>query len=81
MATIPEIEAQIHALWTKGEARTPEESVALGRLLTTLRTEMPPGDFYTHVHEVLHIPERDAQHLMTQARTSQEADHGPAPEG
>ena len=80
MATIPEIEAQIHALWTKGEARTPEESVALGRLLTTLRTEMPPGDFYRHVQEVLHIPERDAQHFMTQSRTSQGADSGPVPE-
>jgi hypothetical protein len=34
MATIPEIEARIHALWTKGEARTREESVALGQLLT-----------------------------------------------
>src|SRR5919106_6824635 len=49
MATIPEIEARIHALWTKGEARTREESVELGRLLTALEAEMPPGDFYTHV--------------------------------
>jgi hypothetical protein len=81
MATIPEIEAQIHALWVKGEARTPDESVALGRLLTTLRTEMPPGDFYRHVQEVLHMPEHDAQHFMTQSHTAQEADHGPAPEG
>jgi hypothetical protein len=81
MATIPEIEARIRALWTKGEACTREESVELGRLLTALRAEMPPGDFYRHVQEVLHIPERDAQHFMTQARTSQEADHGPVPEG
>jgi hypothetical protein len=27
MATIPEIEARIHALWTKGEVRSREESV------------------------------------------------------
>jgi hypothetical protein len=46
-----------------------------------LHAEMPPGDFYTHVHEVLHIPERDAQHFMTQSRTSQEADNGLVPEG
>jgi hypothetical protein len=46
MATIPEIEARIHALWAKGEARTLDESVELGRLLTALKTEMPPGDFY-----------------------------------
>ncbi len=31
MATIPEIEARIHVLWTKGEARTREESVELGQ--------------------------------------------------
>jgi hypothetical protein len=64
MATIPEIEARIHALWTKGDARTPGESVELGRLLTDLETEMPPGDFYTHVLEVLHIPAREAQQFM-----------------
>jgi hypothetical protein len=71
MATIPEIEARIHALWTKGEAHTCEESVELGQLLTTLEAEMPPGDFYTHVLEVLHIPARDAQHFMAQYRESQ----------
>jgi hypothetical protein len=49
MATIPEIEARIHALWAKGDARTLDESVELGRLLTALETEMPPGDFYKHV--------------------------------
>jgi hypothetical protein len=81
MATIPEIEARIHALWTKGEARTYEESVELGRLLTALEAEMPPGDFHEHAFEVLHLPTRDAQHFMTQARTSQDADHGPVPEG
>jgi hypothetical protein len=81
MATIPEIEAHIHALWAKGEARTREESVELGRLLTVLHTEMPPGDFYKHVLEVLHIPARDAQRFMTQYRASQEADNGPVPEG
>ena len=47
MATIPEIEARIHALWAKGDARTLDESVELGRLLTALETEMPPGDFLT----------------------------------
>jgi hypothetical protein len=81
MATIPEIEARIHALWAKGEARTPDESVELGRLLTALEIEMPPVDFYKHVLDVLHIPARDAQHFMTQYRTSQEADNGPVPEG
>ena len=49
MATIPEIEARIHALWAKGDARTLDESVEFGRLLTALETEMPPGDFYKHV--------------------------------
>jgi hypothetical protein len=71
MATIPELEARIHALWAKGDARTPDASVELGRLLTDLETEMPPGDFYTHVLEVLHIPARDAQRLMQQYRESQ----------
>jgi hypothetical protein len=71
MATIPEIEARIHALWARGDARTPDESVELGRLLTDLETEMPPGDFYTHVLEVLHIPVRDAQSFMHQYRESQ----------
>src|ERR687886_3014291 len=42
MATIPEIEARLHALWTKGEARTGEESVELGRRLAALEAEMPP---------------------------------------
>jgi len=60
MATIPEIEGRIHALWAKGDARTLEESVELGRLLTALETEMPPGDFYTHVLDVLYIPARAA---------------------
>jgi hypothetical protein len=53
MATIPEVEARIHALWAKGDARTLEESVELGQLLTELETEMPPGDFYKHVLDVL----------------------------
>jgi hypothetical protein len=81
MATIPEIEARIHALWTKGEARTCEEWVELGQLLTALEAEMPPGDFYKHVLEVLHIPAHDAQRFMTQYRASQDAEHGPVPEG
>jgi hypothetical protein len=81
MATIPEIEARIHALWAKGKARTREEAVELGRRLTALETEMPPGDFYTHFLEVLHIPARDAQHFMQQAREAQGADRRPAPEG
>jgi hypothetical protein len=71
MATIPEIEARIHALWAKGDARTLDESVELGQLLTALETEMPPGDFYTHVLEVLHIPARAAQQFMHQYRESQ----------
>ncbi len=70
MATIPEIEARIHALWAKGDARTLDESVELGQLLTELETEMPPGDFYTHVLEVLHIPARAAQQFMYQYRES-----------
>jgi hypothetical protein len=76
MATIPEIEAQIHALWAKVDARTPDESVELGRLLTALETEWPPGDFYRHVLDVLHIPARAAQDLMQQARASEGADGG-----
>jgi hypothetical protein len=80
MAGIPEIEARIHALWAKGDARTPDESVELGRLLTDLQTEKPPGDFYTHVLEVLHIPARAAQRFMQQYHESQEADSSPLPE-
>jgi hypothetical protein len=80
MATIPEIEARIHALWAKGNARTPDESLELGQLLMSLETEMPPGDFYTHVLEVLHIPARDAQRFIAQYRASQEAENTPAPE-
>jgi hypothetical protein len=64
MATIPEIDARIHALWAKGDARTPGESVALGRLLTDLETEMPPGDFSTHGLEVLDTFAREAQQFM-----------------
>jgi hypothetical protein len=71
MATIPEIEARIHALWAKGDPRTLDESVELGRLLTALQTEMPPGDFYKHVLDVLHIPARAAQQIMHQYRESQ----------
>jgi hypothetical protein len=79
MATIPEMEARIHALWAKGEARTPDESVELGRLLTALETDMPPGDFYTHVLDVLHMPAHDAQRFKEQYHASQEADNGPVP--
>ena len=71
MATIPEIEARIHGLWAKGDARTLDESVELGQLLTALETEMPPGDFYTHVLDVLYIPARAAQQFMQQYRGSQ----------
>jgi hypothetical protein len=75
MATIPEIEARIHALWDKGDARTFDESVELGRLLTELQSEMPPGDFYRHVLDVLHIPASSAQEFMQQYREYQgEAD-------
>jgi hypothetical protein len=80
MATIPEIEARIHALWAKGDARTPDESVELGRLLTALEIEMPPVDFYKHVLDVLHIPARAAQHFMEQYRASQGTDSSPEPE-
>jgi hypothetical protein len=71
MATITEIEARIHALWAKGDIRTLEASVELGQLLTALETEMPPGDFYTPVLEVLHIPACVAQQFMQQYRESQ----------
>jgi hypothetical protein len=71
MATIPEIEARIHALWAKGDACTLDESVELGRLLTALQTEMPPGDFHKHVLDVLHISTRAAQQFMQQYRESQ----------
>jgi hypothetical protein len=71
MATIPEIEERIHVLWAKGDARTLDESVELGRLLTALETEMPPGDFYKHVLDVLHIPAPAAQQFMQQYRESQ----------
>jgi hypothetical protein len=77
MATIPEIEARIHGLWAKGDARTPAESVELGRLLTALETEMPPGDFYKHVLDVLRITPRAAQHFMEQYRESQGVDRHP----
>jgi hypothetical protein len=80
MATIPEIEVRIHALWGTGDARTPDESVEFGQLLTGLEIETPPGDFYRHVLEVLHIPAREAQRFMAQSRASQGADSRPAPE-
>jgi hypothetical protein len=73
MATIPEIEARIHALWAKGDARTLDESVELGRLLTHLQTEMPPGDFYKHVLDVLHMHAHAAQRFMQQYREYQGA--------
>jgi hypothetical protein len=57
--------------WAKGDTRTREESGELGRWLTALETEMPPGDFYKHVLDVLHIPAREAQDLMYQSRASQ----------
>jgi hypothetical protein len=81
MATIPEMEARILALWGKGNARTFDESLELGRLLTALETDMPPGDFYTHVLDVLHMPARAAQRFMEQSRESQGTDSSPVPEG
>ncbi len=74
MATIPAFEERIRALRAKGRARTPEESVELGWLLTELKTQMPPGDFYTHILEVLRIPSRTAQRYMRLFRTHQEAE-------
>lgn len=68
MATIPEIEARIHALRTKGRTRTPDESVELGQLLTELKTQMPAGDFYRHVLEVLRMSARTAQRYMQRYR-------------
>jgi hypothetical protein len=75
MATIPALEARLHALWAKGDARTRDESVELGRLLTALATERPPGDVYTHVLNVLHMPAREAQRFMHQYRESPGAAH------
>jgi hypothetical protein len=54
--------------------------VELGRLLIALESEMPPGDFYKHVLEVLHMPARDAQRFMAQSRAAQGKDNTPAPE-
>lgn len=73
MATIPEIEARIHVLWAKKDRRTPDESLELGQLLANLQAELPPGDFYQHVLEVLHISASATQNLMDQYRASQEA--------
>jgi hypothetical protein len=73
MAAIPDIEARIHEPWAKGDARTLDESIELGRLLTALETEMPPGDFYKHVLDILHIPTRAAQRFMQQYREYQGA--------
>jgi hypothetical protein len=80
MATIPEIEARIYALRATGDTRTPDEAVELGQWLTSLETEMPPGDFYRHVLEVLHMPARDAQRFMAQSRAAQGADSRSVPE-
>jgi hypothetical protein len=80
MATIPEIEERIHTLWAKGDARTLEESLELGQLLAILLNEMPPGDFYKHVLDVLHIPARAAQHFIQLYREYQETDGHPDPE-
>jgi hypothetical protein len=71
MATISESEERIHALWAKGDARTLDESVELGQLLTALETDMPPGNFSTHVLEVLHMPTRAAQQFIHRYRESQ----------
>jgi len=81
MATIPEIEARIQTLWARGDARTPDEAAELGRLLTALEAEKPPGDFYTYVLEVLHIPARAAQQFMAQYRAAEGVNSTPAPEG
>ena len=78
MATIPDIEARIHALHAKGRARTLDESVELGRLLTELKTQMPPGNFYTHVLEVLRIPVRTAQRYMQRYREHQGTNRQPS---
>jgi hypothetical protein len=62
----------------KGSAH---EAVELGRRLTALETEQPPGDFSTHVLEVLHMPARAAQRLMAQSRESQGAESVRHPRG
>jgi hypothetical protein len=80
MATIPAIEERMRAWRAKGCARTPEESVELGRLLTELKTQMPPGDFYTHLLEVLRIPSLTAQRYMRLFVTHQEEEAQPARE-
>jgi Protein of unknown function (DUF3102) len=80
MATIPDIEARIHALRTKGRARTPGESVELGRLLTELKTQMPAGDFYRHVLEVLRMSARTAQRYMQRYREHQGGDGRTSPQ-
>ena len=53
------------------DARTLDESVELGRLLTALETEMPPGNCSKHVLDVLHIPARTVQQFMPQYCESQ----------
>jgi hypothetical protein len=68
MATIPELEARIHALRTKGRARTTEGSVGPGQRLTERKTHMPAGDFYRHVLEVLRLSARTAQRYTQRYR-------------
>jgi Protein of unknown function (DUF3102) len=80
MATIPEIEARIHALRTKGRARAPEESVELGQLLTELKTQMPAGDFYRHVVRVLRLCPRTAQRYMQRYREHQRRNSRTSPQ-
>ena len=80
MATIPEIEERIHELWVKGDAHSLDEALELGRLLSVLQTEMPPGDFYKHVLDVLHIPARAAQRFIQQYREHQDVEGFPWPD-
>jgi hypothetical protein len=82
----PARRSALSCLRVVGAPRVPAGATLLlghgrGARLTALETEMPPGDFYTHVLEVLYIPARDAQHFMQQAREAQGADRRPAPEG
>ena len=62
-----DIEERIHALWAKGGARSLDESMELGRLLTDLQPETPPGNFSTHIWRSFIFPHvsRSASYAST----------------